>query len=131
MKHSLSRVGRYLLTTSVVATIIISFALPAVVGASESTLLDSPPIVTGDIKAGIEKHIAEQVAQGDGYFTVDFEGQELRLNLVRVHIEYLASLAPQSHFACVDMASSDGEFYDIDFFLEGDPGAMTVTDTTG
>jgi len=86
--------------------------------------------VTGDIKAGIEKHIADQVSQGDGYFTVMFKGEELRLNLVRVHIEYLATLGPQSHFACVDMASSDGEFYDIDFFMEGDPGDMTVTETT-
>ena len=89
-----------------------------------------PTIVTGDIQAGIEKHIAEQVALGDGFFTVPFEGRELKLKLVRVHVEYLASLAPQRHFACVDMASSDGQFYDIDFFLHGDPGAMTVTETT-
>jgi transglutaminase-like putative cysteine protease len=86
--------------------------------------------VTGDIQAGIEHHIAERVATGDGYFTVPFEGQELKLKLVRVHVEYLASLAPRRHFACVDMASADGQFYDIDFFLEGDPGAMTVTETT-
>jgi len=89
-----------------------------------------PSIVTGDIQAGIEKHIAEQVAAGDGFFKVTFEGKELRLKLVRVHVEYLASLAPQRHFACVDMASADGQFYDIDFFLNGDPGAMTVTETT-
>jgi hypothetical protein len=89
-----------------------------------------PTIVTGDIQAGIEKHIAEQVKHGGGYFTVPFEGRELKLTLVRVHVEYLASLAPQRHFACVDMASSDGQFYDIDFFLRGDPGAMTVTETT-
>ena len=89
-----------------------------------------PSIVTGDIQAGIEKHIAEQVALGDGYFKVPFEGGELNLRLVRVHVEYLASLAPQRHFACVDMASADGQFYDIDFFLAGDPGAMTVTETT-
>lgn len=89
-----------------------------------------PSIVTGDIQAGIEKHIAEQVALGDGYFTVPFEGKQLKLRLVRVHVEYLASLAPQRHFACVDMASADGQFYDIDFFLAGDPGAMTVTETT-
>jgi hypothetical protein len=89
-----------------------------------------PTIVTGDIQAGIEKHIAEQVALGDGHFTVPFEGKELKLKLVRVHVEYLASLAPQRHFACVDMASADGQFYDIDFFLEGDPGSMTVTETT-
>jgi hypothetical protein len=89
-----------------------------------------PTIVTGEIQAGIEKHIAEQVAIGGGYFTVPFEGRELKLKLVRVHVEYLAALAPQRHFACVDMASADGQFYDIDFFMEGDPGAMTVTETT-
>lgn len=90
----------------------------------------APPIVTGDIKAGIEQHIAEQVAAGDGFFKVPFEGGELKLNLVRVHVEYLASLAPQRHFACVDMVSDDGQFYDVDFFMSGDPGAMTVTETT-
>lgn len=89
-----------------------------------------PTIVTGEIKEGIEKHIAEQVEQGNGYFTVLFEGKKLQLKLVRVHVEYLASLAPQRHFACVDMASADGQFYDIDFFLHGDPGDMTVTETT-
>jgi len=89
-----------------------------------------PTIVTGDIQAGIEKHIAEEVARGNGHFTVPFEGKELRLRLVRVHVEYLASLAPQRHFACVDMASEDGQFYDIDFFMEGDPGSMKVTETT-
>jgi len=89
-----------------------------------------PTIVTGDIQAGIEKHIAEEVESGNGYFTVPFEGRELRLRLVRVHVEYLASLAPQRHFACVDMASEDGQFYDVDFFMEGDPGSMTVTETT-
>jgi len=90
----------------------------------------APPVVTDDIKAGIEKHIAEQVAQGDGYFRVAYADQELRLRLVRVHVEYLATLGPREHFACVDMASADGQFYDIDFFLEGDPGAMRVTETT-
>ena len=33
-------------------------------------------------------------------------------------------------FRLLDMASSDGEVYDVDFFLAGDPGAMTVTKTT-
>ncbi len=99
-------------------------------GPAESAQTGTFPIVTGDIQAGIEKHIAEQIEQGDGYFVVPFEGRELKLRLVRVHVEYLASLAPQRHFACVDMASADGQFYDIDFFLAGDPGSMTVTETT-
>ena len=104
-----------------------NIAKPASVATNEPYV---PTIVTADIQAGIEKHIAEEVAAGAGYFTVPFEGKELKLKLVRVHVEYLASLAPQRHFACVDMVSADGQFYDIDFFLHGDPGAMTVTETT-
>jgi hypothetical protein len=99
-------------------------------GTREPAEAEVSPIVTGDIQAGIEKHIAEQVERGGGFFKVPFEGKELKLKLVRVHVEYLASLAPRRHFACVDMASSDGQFYDIDFFLEGDRGAMAVTETT-
>ncbi len=123
MQHSSSPKSIFLAAALVVFGA--SFVLPAA-EAQENT----PPIVTGDIKAGIEKHIAEQEALGSGYFTVPFEGRELKLNLVRVHVEYLATLSPGHHFACVDMASSDGQFYDIDFFLEGDRGDMTVTETT-
>ncbi|MEN8006169.1 MAG: transglutaminase-like domain-containing protein [Candidatus Krumholzibacteriota bacterium] len=135
MRHPLSRIGALPAATAAIVSLCLISAPPAFAGqdetkAGEAATAGDSPIVTGDIKAGIEKHIAEQVAQGDGYFPVVFEGRELRLNLVRVHIEYLATLGPQSHFACVDMASADGEFYDIDFFLEGDPGAMTVTKTT-
>ncbi|UCD50527.1 MAG: hypothetical protein JSW27_23750, partial [Phycisphaerales bacterium] len=89
-----------------------------------------PNVVTADIQAGIEKHIDEQTRLGGGYFTLPFEGGQLRLKLVRVHTEYLANLGPRRHFACVDLASTDGDVYDVDFFLAGDPGAMTVTETT-
>jgi hypothetical protein len=87
-------------------------------------------VVTADIQAGIEKHIQQQTNPATGTMNLPFEGKELNLKLVRVHTEYLANLAPQKHFACVDMAHSDGNVYDIDFFLEGDPGSMTVTETT-
>ena len=87
-------------------------------------------IVTADIQAGIEKHIEEQTKLGGGYFKVTFDNEELNLKLVRVHTEYLANLAPLQHFACVDLASTDGHVYDVDFFLNGDLGKMTVTETT-
>jgi len=89
-----------------------------------------PEVVTADIQQGIEKHIEEQTRLGGGYFRIPFEGTELHLKLVRVHTEYLANLGPRRHFACVDLASTDGDVYDVDFFLAGDPGAMTVTETT-
>ena len=91
---------------------------------------DVPNVVTADIQAGIEKHIAEQTMLGDGYFKIAFDNEELNLKLVRVHTEYLANLGPQQHFACVDLASTDGHVYDVDFFLSGNRGDMTVTETT-
>jgi hypothetical protein len=52
------------------------------------------------------------------------------MKLVRVHTEYLANLGPKSHFACVDLADESGDVYDVDFFLNGEPGAMDVTETS-
>jgi transglutaminase-like putative cysteine protease len=89
-----------------------------------------PDVVTSDIAAGIEAHIEARTREGGGYFLLPYEGQTLRLKLVRVHLEYLANLGPRRHFACVDLASTEGDVYDVDFFLEGDPGRMTVTETT-
>jgi len=89
-----------------------------------------PIVVTADILAGIEQHIEEQTKRGDGFFEVPYEDAELKLKLVKVHVEYLANLSPRRHFACVDLASTDGDVYDVDFFLDGDPGAMSVTETT-
>ena len=94
------------------------------------TLEPVPHVVTADIQAGIEKHIEEQTRLGGGYFTIPYEGRDLRLKLVKVHTEYLANLDVRRHFACVDLVSTEGNVYDVDFFLAGDPGAMTVTETT-
>lgn len=89
-----------------------------------------PSVITADIEAGIKDNIDKKVAEGGGYFNMTTEGKELRLQLVRVHTEYLSNLGPRRHFACVDLADISGDVYDVDFFLEGDPGSMKVTETT-
>ena len=99
-------------------------------GAASESSDTVPNVVTADIQAGIEKYIEEQVRSGDGYFNISFKDKPLRLKLVRVHTEYLSNLGPRSHFACVDLVDISGDVYDVDFFLAGDPGAMTVTETT-
>jgi len=96
---------------------------------SSPRLEAGPKVVTADIQAGIERHIEEETKLGGGYFTLPYEGEDLRLKLVRVHTYYLANLGPRWHFACVDLANIDGNVYDVDFFLRGDPGAMHVTET--
>jgi transglutaminase-like putative cysteine protease len=111
------------------------FGLVAATSCSESEKNDAhvpdvPNVVTADIQAGIEKHIEEQSRLGEGYFELRFDDRELYLKLVRVHVEYLANLGPRYHFACVDLGGRRIIKKDVDFFLRGDPGSMTVTETT-
>ncbi|WP_297335217.1 transglutaminase-like domain-containing protein [Algoriphagus sp.] len=83
-----------------------------------------------EIEEGIKQFIAEKTAENEGVFPVKDENHDLRMKLVRVHTEYLSNLGPQSHFACVDLVDESGDVYDVDFFMEGTPGAMDVTRTS-
>jgi len=83
-----------------------------------------------DISAGIKKNIdAETKKSSDDKFHVKSQGQDLALDLIRVHDDRLSDLGSGKYFACVDMKGTDGKTYDIDFFLTGQPGTMTVTET--
>lgn len=88
-------------------------------------------VSTADISAGIKKNIeAENKKSSDGKFHVKHEGKDLALDLVKVHDDRLSDLGRGKYFACVDMKSTDGATYDIDFFLSGKPGKMKVTETS-
>ena len=86
-------------------------------------------VSTADISAGIKKNITAETNKSDGKFHVKYEGQDLALDLIKVHDDRLQDLGGGKYFACVDMKSTDGKTYDIDFFLTGQPGKMKVTDT--
>jgi len=121
---------KLLLMAVLVTGLGIAYASTTVDKDDHVTLETIPHVVTTDIKAGIEKHIEDLSIENGGFFPISFEGKEMKLKLVRVHMEYLANLGPRRHFACVDLATEDGNVYDVDFFLSGDPGDMTVTETT-
>ena len=88
-------------------------------------------VSTADISAGIRKNIDAQSKKGaDGKFRVNYEGQDLALDLVKVHDDRLQDLGGGKYFACVDMKATDGKTYDIDFFLTGQPSKMKVTETS-
>ena len=88
-------------------------------------------VSTADISAGIKTNIeAETKKSSDGKFHVKHEGQDLALDLIRVHDDRLSDLGGGKYFACVDMKGTDGKTYDIDFFLTGQPGKMKVTETS-
>jgi hypothetical protein len=83
-----------------------------------------------EIEAGIKSFIQKKTEENGGYFEVSDRGKDFRMKLVRVHTEYLSNLGPKRNFACVDLADERGDVYDVDFFLDGEPGAMTVTETS-
>ena len=82
-----------------------------------------------DVEQGIRANIDAQIKAGNGYFTFWNDSIELSLKLVRVHTEYLSVLGSNEFFACVDLATENGDVYDVDFFLEGIVGDMKVTQT--
>jgi len=91
---------------------------------------EAKQVSTADISAGIKQNIQAETKKGsDGKFHVKHEGQDLALDLIRVHDDRLQDLGGEKYFACVDMKGTDGKIYDIDFFLTGQPGKMKVTDT--
>ncbi len=84
-----------------------------------------------DISAGIKSHINnERRRAADKKFHINYRGKNLALDLIKVHDDRLSSLGVGKYFACVDMKGADGTIYDIDFFMAGQPGSMTVTETS-
>lgn len=106
----------------------------AVVLSSCSTLppgqAGAPEVSIDEIAAGIEEHIARRAEAEGGYFRIQHKKKVLDLELVRVHLEYLSHLGDGVSFACVDLVNTDGVVYDVDFFMKGSPGDLSVTATS-
>jgi transglutaminase-like putative cysteine protease len=97
---------------------------------TEESTPSAPKISLSKIEEGIKGWIDREVTRSDGYFHLHDGEKELKLKLVRVHTEYLSQLGPEKFFACVDLADVSGDVYDVDFFMEGHPDAMEVTETS-
>jgi hypothetical protein len=88
-------------------------------------------VTNAEISVGIKRHIAtERKSSADRKFHVNYRGKNLALDLVKIHDDRLSNLGGGKYFACVDMKAGDGTVYDIDFFMAGQPGSMTVTETS-
>ena len=126
-----------MITRIIVATAIALFFTPATVVFSQEHP-EHPTkgggqkhVSTADISAGIKTNIeTETKKSSDSKFHVKHEGQDLALDLIRVHDDRLSDLGGGKYFACVDMKGIDGKTYDIDFFLTGQPDKMKVTETS-
>jgi len=93
-------------------------------------LKEKPKATIVDVEKGIHDYITHKTESEGGYFTIEDDTLNLKLRLVRVHTEYLSVLKKGKYFACVDLADTSGDVFDVDFFLEGTPEKMEVTSTT-
>jgi transglutaminase-like putative cysteine protease len=87
-------------------------------------------ISIADVEKGIRANIDARTKEGGGFFKFSNDTTDFSLKLVRVHTEYLSVLGRNEFFACVDLATEDGDVYDMDFFLDGTKEDMQVTRTT-
>lgn len=108
--------------------VFLSFTIAA---AADVSAPPSPGEVTIEqIADRIRAHIAEESVRHGGKFRLEHEGRTLDLELIRVHMEYLANLGAGVQFACVDLVSTDGTVYDVDFFLSGtEADRLSVVET--
>jgi len=104
---------------------------PATTASSPQVNILTREVSKADISAGIKSYINnERRRAADKKFHVNYRGKNLALDLIKVHDDRLSSLGGGKYFACVDMKGADGTIYDIDFFMAGQPGSMTVTETS-
>ncbi len=95
----------------------------------DNTDQDRKKVTIRDVEQGIRDNIEARIQEGEGYFNFQNDTLDMSLKLVRVHTEYLSVLGSNRFFACVDLATENGDVYDMDFFLKGIPGDMQVTST--
>jgi hypothetical protein len=124
-KRTMSRFPFHLLPF-VLFTLFLSSCQPE---AAKNTAPVQPKANIADVEAGIRAYIDRETEARGGYFHVENDTLDLDLKLVRVHTEYLSVLGPNEFFACVDLATENGDVYDVDFFLDGEVGNMEVTRT--
>src|ERR1043166_1449225 len=81
---------------------------------------EAKQVSTADISAGIKQNIdAKSKKNPDAKFHVQHEGQDLTLDLIRVHDDRLQDLGEGKYFACVDMKGTDGKNFKLYFFFSG------------
>ena len=93
---------------------------------TEST---SGGVSTAELAKAIENHV-NKTASG-GAFTIKHPDTKegLSLTLDKIHIDRLQQTGPNTYFACADFKGSDGKMYDLDFWVKGTAGKLTVTET--
>jgi hypothetical protein len=84
-----------------------------------------------DASDGLKRFISGYAAKSaDKKFHMPYQRKDLALDLVKVHDDRFSSLGGDKYFACVDMKSTDGKIYDIDFLMALRPGQLKVTQTS-
>lgn len=81
-----------------------------------------------DVTAGIQAYVdAANKKSSDKRFHIKHAGADIALGSLKVHENRMADLGGGKYVACTNMNGADGKTYDIDFFLSGERGNLSVT----
>lgn len=81
----------------------------------------------------IKSYVKKESADNNGYFIVHDKKQDkdLKLKLIKIHEDKLASLGDNTYFMCSDFKGKNGKTYDIDVFMKGkDVNSLKATKTS-
>lgn len=92
----------------------------------------SATVTTDDMAKAIKGYIDTDMALKGGYFLVwdPVQKKTLELTLDRIHLDKLAKVAAALYFACCDFKATDGNVYDLDFFMKGQAMPLAVSEIT-
>ena len=83
---------------------------------------ESKAVTKDNLARAIRRHIKSTSALNKGFYLAIDDNTEraLKLTLVKVHDDKLASLGNQTYFACADFKADNGKIYDLDVFMKGE-----------
>src|SRR5262249_62035658 len=83
------------------------------------------------VSAGLKEFISGYAAKSaDKKFHMPYNRKDLALELLKVHDDRFSSLGGKKYFASVDMKGTDGNIYDIDFFMAVQGSKLNITETS-
>jgi len=95
------------------------------------TAEEKPRITKEDVAKFAEEYVRKNFKDGVFKYHDKNTGKDLELTLDRVHRERLSPTKTDEYFVCADFKGTDGNRYDLDFFVQGtDKGNLRVDKTS-
>ena len=89
-------------------------------------------VTVADMAKAIKNYVNKDTELKGGYFLIydPVNKKTLELTLEKVHEEKLSRVGEELYFACSDFKATDGQTYDLDFFMKGGKLKLDVSEVS-